>query len=412
MLIKTRIIPAHREVFYIDGTDHSTGYEYIGESNETIEYAKGPRHCLGHCLWKPCHHTVLNKLDGLWGIGVWTYRNYSPAREYIGFCRSVPKAPSIPEGSWDASVIDQIIDQINLNCRESIMCYSGVLQAIPLVGGALRFNSIMRKAAAKLSKSLRRKPFTTAVKQLIQADFIDRFVVGPMIQDARMFLDAHNYVIRVMNTAYERNAAPVALQAQQVKTISKQTGSVSRAWGGYYGDRGRAIGSGVREDTVTSKAFARVDLSYDTHALSPIKLWATRCGVTRPLDSVWDLVPFSFVIDYFTRAGDFISGLSDQMSSQDGLKGKITQIHDLWGSCKIASTWTYKGTELRDANPRLTPVFQPSRETVTSYDYRRFQIPDPGTFLNSLENSNPLLQDSISLTKLRTIAELIIQAKL
>jgi hypothetical protein len=396
-----------RAPWYPDGQPGYYGRNFPASSNR-IEYGVGPKHAFGHCNWKPCTHTKSATTDGLFGIIFWEEKS-RPSVNYTGWLQANPAdfGTTIPSGTWDSEVIEDIISQINLNCSESIMCYSGVLQAIPLVGGAFKFTSIMNRAAKKLSKSFKKQPFTTVVKQLIQGDFINRFVVGPMIQDAKMFNDACDYVLRVMNTAYERNAAPTALQASRTKLLSSDSGSyydkigVGYCWADY-----------TRKRSLTSKAFARVDLSYDVRAISPIKLWATRCGITRPLDSVWDLVPFSFVIDYFTRAGDFISGLSDKMSAQGGLEGKITQIHDLWGSFTASDVYEFKGTTTSDIGTRYNYWYQPSVQRISSARFTRFPISDPGSFLNSLESSNPLFQDSISLTKLRTIAELIIQAKL
>lgn len=405
----SRNVEVSRRYYDNIAQDPFINYKQLPGFLNKIQYAVGPKHSLGHCLWKECTHDVSRHVSGPYGI---FFGRAAYNRHFCQIARPIEAkwSTTAPSGEWDPSCVNGVLDQINLNCSESIMCYSGVLQAIPLVGGALKFSSIMNRAAKKLSKSFKKQPFTTVVKQLIQGDFINRFVVGPMIQDAKMFSDATNYVLRVMNTAYERNAAPTALRSKSVKLLGTESGSGSQ-------EHSNTIlrYNWTRVRSITSEAFARVDLHYDVRAISPIKLWATRCGITKPLESVWDLVPFSFVIDYFTRAGDFISGLSEELSSQDGLSGRVTCVHDLWGAYKASDVVTCTGTTYGfNNNNGFTRdcVWQPTKSLVQSYHYTRFPISNPGAFLNSLESSNSLFQSSISLTKLRTIAELIIQAKL
>jgi len=401
---KRRVIVSERHWWV--PIDTSYNYVTIPASYDLIEYGNGPKYnAFGRLNWKPCHHSVSNKISGVYGI----YYGEN-GRDGYQICRPVwvpSTAPVVPSGTWDADVVHDIVSQIDLNCQEAIMCYSGILQAIPLVGGAFKLTSILNRAGRQLSKSFKRKPFTTVVKQLISLDFIDRFVVGPMIRDAQTFLDASNYVVRVMNTAYERNSMPVGLQAERTSTISEQNGSSYKELNNTY-----LHFDWTRKSVVVSKAFAKLQLHYDTNAIDPIKLWATRCGITRPLESAWDLVPFSFVIDYFTRAGDFIGGLSDEISRQGALSGRITAIHDLWGSVKASNQYTVVGTTATSRGYPYNVSWMPSTQTYESYDYLRFPIADPGTFLNLLEQEESFFKTSLSLTQLRTIAQLIIQAKL
>jgi hypothetical protein len=286
--------------------------------------------------------------------------------------------------------------------------YSGILQAVPLVGGAFKFVSIMNRAARRFSKEFRKKPFTTVVKAAISGDFIDRFVVSPTIDDARRFLDASNYVVRVMNTAYERNAMPVALQGETSQTLYSSTGS-----GTGYGNPWPTYDV-KRMASVSTKAYLLLEAHYDTNAIDPIKLWADRCGITRPLDSVWDLVPFSFVVDYFTRAGDFISGLSDRMASQEGLRGRVGSLLGCWwlASAKAEDKYTVTGGGAQ-GNYSWNPLdVIPGEVTIASSTFSRSRVYDPGSIISSIEDKNSLFHVDLSPTRIRTIAELVIQAKL
>lgn len=80
-------------------------------------------------------------------------------------------------------------------------------------------------------------------------------------------------------------------------------------------------------------------------SLSPMKVWANRVGITRPLDSLWDLIPFSFVCDYFFRVGDWIEGISQHIADFKELRGDIIDAKDQW----ICDKWSVgRTTEVRN----------------------------------------------------------------
>jgi hypothetical protein len=309
------------------------------------------------------------------------------------------------------------MDQLDLNSRENVLLYSGVLQAVPLLGSVFKFNRILKDAARKFGKDLRKKPFTTAVKSLISADFIDRFVISPTIDDARRFMDATNYVLRVIDTARERNAHQFALQSASTDVREH---SEEQSYSSVNGDSGEINYLRVSDRRIETKAFILLEAEYDMMAVDPLKIWAQRVGLTRPLDSVWDLVPFSFVIDYFTRAGDFISALSDEMSSVDGLKGRITRINDLWYTQTRRSIRYRQGLSLRrppsmaGGTWEMYPRFTAGRGGISNVVFTRRRIKNPWVYLLSLQHQEDYLSINLSLssTRKRTIAELVMQAKL
>jgi hypothetical protein len=182
----------------------------------------------------------------------------------------------------------------------------------------------------------------------------------------------------------------------------------------------------VRQTTeryIEDKAFALCEGTYDMTGDAPLQLWARRVGLTRPLDSAWDLVPFSFVIDYFTRAGDFISALSDEMSSVNGLSGSMVKIRDLWGTHRTVARvisqplrWISKPDLFWNDRRIEGPSF--TDDSVITYEsgtFERFRVQNQWSVLSSLQRK---VSDYLSITlnpsstQKRTIAELIIQAKL
>jgi hypothetical protein len=309
-----------------------------------------------------------------------------------------------------SGVFSKIWDQLDLNCHDSVMLYSGILQAIPLVGGAFKFVDVMNRLGRKLSRDFKKRPFTTVVKSAISLDFIDRFVVSPTIDDARKFINAHNYVINVMNTMYERSGVlPTAYEmqskVQDVHASSAYTCSPAQP----STPTPISLSGEMTERSVgETKVFVLANVAYDTAAADPIKFWATRLGVTRPLDSFWDLVPFSFVVDYFTRAGDFISSVGDELTDQDALKGVIQKIHGCWCTQKVTRERVANFTAGSGGYWGRNTLVQPGVARTERGRFLRFPCSSLDT---APEDPSGFFRLDLSTVRARTIAELILQMK-
>lgn len=403
---KSKTIAARRIPELVRTSTGSGNYTVIPGYTEEIKYLKGPEFSAGKRLWKPCTHTVVNKISG-----PASSFSYYEGRDYNGNVVPIKSfSNAAPQAEFDSSVLQSIWDQVDLNCSDAVLLYSGVVQAVPLLGGALKFNRIMRDVSRKLRADFKKKPFTTVLKSAISADFIDRFVVSPTIDDARKFADATNYVLRVMNTVHHRNMAPFALEGQSTTIFRESTSSGTS----------RVASSNIAYDYTriekrysTTKMFALISGRYDTAAIDPVKLWATRVGLTRPLDSAWDLVPFSFVIDYFTRAGDFISALSDEMSSQEGLRASMCRIHALWYTLTNSHSLEYRCSAPYDLSGRVNVRGTEGYAKAESTVFVRAPVPDAWSRVLSLPTSiGDFVNVDLGVTRGRTLAELFIQAKL
>lgn len=397
------------------------GPHYWSSGSDYIDYGSGRKLPSGAWPWKECVHETISERQPIVGTTEQTAQFKSDGKVVWMNSANIIlnwNAPSLPTSDWDESVLVNLLDQLNLNCRDSVMLYANVVQAVPLLGGVMRLNKILSDVASHISKGMRRQPFTTVIKSLISADFIDRFVISPTIDDARKFADACNYVLRVIATARERNSHIFALDSG-VKTTyldKEETVDVDAAWAPRWQAAIRST------QYAESKAFMLLEARYAVDAVSPLKLWAARTGFSRPLESLWDLVPFSFVADYFARGQDFISALSNEMSDQEGLSGTITRIHDLWGTHKVVGESRAISAK-RVGEPSYnygymtnqTCVDTPHEAYVRNVRFRRFRIPNPWRTLARLE-SQPEDWCRITLNptaaQKRTIAELVIQAKL
>jgi hypothetical protein len=389
-------------VNYFESTGRKS-YTY-GSYSDRIEYQDGPKYVDGHVNWKQCTHTWRKPPSYI----TWTANFYkwwgNPQRVSYGWTGQLGASPryqppTFSEVPSTQELWDKFYDQLDLNCSDGVLLYSGILQAVPLVGGALKGVSLLNRAARNLAKSLRKQPFTTVVKQLIQADFIDRFVVSPTLDDMRKFADATDYVLRVLNTAHSRNNEVFTAFEQKTSVTTKES------TGSWDGNQGAARWHLSMKHTATASAELRViaRVTYDTAAISPIKLWAARVGLSRPLDSVWDLIPFSFVIDYFTRAGDFISHVGDALSDQEALRPTAAIVSDAWLLQKVEGLSRVIGNASKQSHVESLVVT--SNEAEISFgEFRRFRVPimnDRGFW-----DRGGFIQPNLSSTRQRTLAEL------
>lgn len=406
----------------VDTSGRTTNvYTKLVSGSDTISYDGGPKYLNGALNWKSCLHTSEDVLTGgpilVGNVQEHHYRYPDRTQRHFQATYAFPSPtsslPALPDGSFDPQCVANCLSQIDLNSTENVLLYSGVIQAVPLVGSVLKLSSILNTAARRFGKSLRKKPFTTAVKTLISADFVDRFVISPMLDDAHRFQAATDYVLNVINTARERNAHRFAVE-------NELTSSSVGAWSttstfGICGGRIRATREERKGTMLRSKAVILLEARYDMMAVDPLKVWAQRVGLTRPLDSVWDLVPFSFVIDYFTRAGDFISALSDEMSNVEGLKGRITRILDAWQMFTRESLVEARAVGMSYV-PASSYVFDyakgvPGIGGRKRLSFSRTRIGNVFAVLRQLE-TDPMISLDLSSVQKRTIAELIIQSKL
>lgn len=415
----------YRKLSSQSGATQSTINLALGSSS--ITYASGPKYDTKHrCRWKYCRQdSGFNYINTAYAE--WNGRWNAAKRDLVSWVKpqGIYKASDlyrIPGTNPDiSSCLSTLLDQVDLNCHDSVLLYSGIVQAVPLVGGAFKFVKIMNDVGKKFVKEFRRKPFWTVVKSAISADFIDRFVISPTIDDARKFLDASNYVVRVMNTLHNRHNYYTAFENTSTEVHNMDSGDRSESYGvNGMGTTGRITFSGpwTKRAYSTTKTYALAKVQYQPDEVSALKLAATRYGVTRPLDSVWDLVPFSFVIDYFTRAGDFISELGDKLSDQEGLKGKIADIHGAWYSHTCSSEWvwdvhTTNGiTRVNDYYPTSASAIS-GKVSSSMKTFVRAPIPDIWSAITNIPDpSNGLFRWDLSATRARTLLELFIQAKL
>lgn len=326
------------------GPTRTLTYRLQGNVSERIEYDDGPKYVDFHSNWKRCSHIKNHVFSGIaatlhtrmhyWGPPFST----SKIVQYCPVDTSREFNPAIIAGV-DNHVTNEAVallqDKFDLNCKDRVLAYSYALDLIPLLGPFLKASSVLNrigKWAAKRGRAYRRRPFTMVVTDAMRADLINRFVIQTTVAETRLILTVFERCQRAWEQAHQRNNGWTTLTAEASSGRITETGQAgcksyagNLSWPSVKWGYNRKLG-------VTSKVHAVLKLEYDIAKADPVKWVAQALGITTPLESAWDKIPFSFVCDYFFRVGELISEVSHMDSSQDGLYGKVCDIAHVWAT--------------------------------------------------------------------------------
>lgn len=379
-----------------------------------IHYDDGPKYdATGGLNWKKCTH-----IKGLSNSGYLAqasfYSNLLGPRSRFIRCQANEKpeafATSVSfEGSTAPKALwDLFHEQLDLNCKDRVQAYSGVIQLIPMLGTALRAGLVLKKISRWASHELRRKPFSTVVRAAIQADLIKRFVVETTVRDILMVNSSLDYCREQIERAAARSFAPAV--AVRTNFFVGKTNHLSGSAEDHDSEI-RVQYIGERRTGVDARLCVLSEVKYDYATVNPLKLWLTRCGLITPLESAWDLVPFSFVVDYVLRIGEGIEELGDQYTSQDGLVGEVGKISGAWYSTFTGSKTHLTGKSLVLAYPKYVSDFAgiTGDQMFSNGIFRRY----PADILSSRSgfwDKGGLWKPSLSSVRKRTIAELALLA--
>lgn len=404
---------------YVGGYKHESGgsssFHLQWNPISSIRYQTLPKYSDNRLTWKQCYHQRISTVDGSLFSG--SYINLRNGGTTTFSCRyPVYRTPDLPSGNPRpvdlTDLFDAFYDSLDLNCRKSALAYSGIVQMVPLLGTTLRINSVLRRLASRLTRDLRRKPFSTVIRSAISLDFINRFAIKPTLDDMHTVQTAMDYTINTINEAWARSGSVVPYKVEIDNSSLTSDSSFNQR--NVYSTGVRATGRLKKSLVSRSELHALATVYYKPEEIRPIQLWATRCGLTKPLGSIWDLIPFSFVTDYFFRTGEFIDGLENLVNDQDALKGKLANLQSLWVTEKVGrrtewicesaslSGWYVQNLKITKGTARLEDiVFQRRPCSLNDYSQAGFWDQKWAGFAPSL-----------SMTRKRTLVQLFLQKKL
>lgn len=191
---------------------------------------------------------------------------------------------------------------------------SGAMPAsVNLVVNAVEFASvktlipqIFKIGGNLLKNKLGRK----SLKELANGHLLYSFGVVPLISDIKGLLNVRKSVQKRICELEARNCRTVRITKRcapdtQSSTYSGSFSVYPEHLVNYQGTVEATIGGAVSADCTAFYNTASPE--------SQCKLWASALGLSTPLQSIWELIPFSFVWDWFVPIGSTFQRLEDKL---------------------------------------------------------------------------------------------------
>lgn len=207
-------------------------------------------------------------------------------------------------------------------------------------------------------------------------------------------------------TAHRRNNELTVLSSsKQVVTKEFSTGTSRLDYPPNFADAG-ATADVHKYSECTATVQCRAQLVYKLNEADPVRWIAHALGIDTPLESIWDKIPFSFVVDYFTRIGEFFETVGDRYG-QDALRATVANISDMWlmTKCHTRTDWTARNPW---CNRWMTIQMISNKLSVTGYETFR-RIPILFRTSSGFWDKGGLFDVRLSSVRKRTLLELAIQ---
>jgi hypothetical protein len=271
--------------------------------------------------------------------------NDSSNTEYRGqswFDNYVVPAGFIP--TPDASLTEAAVLSAAANCigeAWDVLTFSATLNqtAKTIASAGRRFNSLTLQMALRAKRKAKKDP--ASVYRYFRDLWLEaRYGIRPIMYDA---YDAANFLSKMLNGEI---GGLITGRGRQTETFNKQSGE----WTHY------DITWDILDDLHYSSTFIHRGIAY--HA--PKKL-GKHGLVADPLVTAWELMPYSFVVDWFVDIGSWVQTLSPQVSNV---------YLGIGSSLRVDST--FSGERIYRVKPgRGTGTWSNGKKLVTAQTYYR-----------------------------------------
>lgn len=392
------------------------GYATLNDLNR-IEYDEGPPHNAdGSARWKNCIHN--------WSLGsagiviVREYNNYSGL--YDDYAHHLPAGVQNLQsrylGEWRSNPLPSP-SSIMGACEDTM---SGRLEttALPITDlaqmsrAALGNRGLMGELTGAFTDLFSRKPKSLGdlVKKTASAHLAWKFGIVPLVHTLLSLISATNRVdkhldkLRAINESDQLNFTVTMTPFDTSRIISENAPYA------YSSQSNRQVTCRQTLKTRTTiKAHFRTSVRYDTSDALRTRLLWDACGVTNLIGTVWDLVPWSFVIDWFVSVSDFCAQL-DRYYFQAVPLERMGELRDVWytatRSTKLVSdrfVATNAGIDWRRVSLRASPT----EAYISSGEFIRSRIDNPTlrTFLGEINVKGTSLTTSQKVTGLELLLQ-------
>ena len=256
----------------------------------------------------------------------------------------------IPSGLSDSDIQDLQVEAATAALSQRGRSDANSWETLAEIGKTVR---TLRHPIDSFWRSFRKKEFRAASASVSasNAHLIWRYALSPLIKDVSTILkNLHDGPEPLPIRKTTRKKAEMSQSWSSQRTV--QYGPYTLSWEAQYEDKVKVRAASLDEETI---ALGKI-LGFDGKSLATLP---------------WELVRYSFVVDWFANVGDYLGSLADVANSNKHLGGCVTT--ERWLTARISATCVGVGstwTLTRSPNVKLLGVeFNKHRST---------SLPSPG----------------------------------
>lgn len=384
--------------------------------NNKIIYDAGPKFDNKHPKFKGCSHTktvlypLRSTLEGAFNpinvLGGYVRRYEGQLHTPFvpnAFARFGSKSTTFPSYS---EVYEGLQNEIDGNMTPDRMFLSTIFEFVS-GKGLVKTLTDMFSDARKTIKNPNRT-FKEVAKTSVNTDLGYRFGVAPVIGDVKALLGVLSKVQEHVNNLSSRSGKDLVYKHTISKSLSESedavTGYVSRV-----PYTGNIPITATHEFVVKRTMFVRANVKYSVSDSTFAAQILRDLGFMSPLATAWDLLPFSFVFDYFVDFGSKLTELENRISGVlTKPANKVANLTSVWVTDKIEYKTSVNGG-IKFHNSAYTKHCQRLNGGVT---YRKTVFNRYPLSPEHLANTNSWeLNTSLTARQHQTILELLVQRK-
>jgi len=216
----------------------------------------------------------------------------------------------------------------------------------------------------------------TAIKEGVNADLLYKFGVKPAISDVRKALSAHSTVNRRMAFLNKNAGNYVPIR------VRKSTSQTTYDYADFDPSLPYHVANHLREKKASFGLFAMGRVRKDINESSKYRLYAEYFGLNKIVGTAWELIPFTFVADWFTNAQERINDLT-RIRLGEGAFYNLTSQGYSQKKELLYETVLFPGTIFGSNTSIVTPELPSPLLRMKVVDYTRGPgIPDTSGFFD------------------------------
>lgn len=309
--------PIHSITLFVGGgtnTDYGVaGHEYVVTSSIVDRVAEGK-------VWHPVHHERREIFDSSQSIAIHRDKYSGWSKEWLGPAATLLKVPLLEELisnaerasplDWDTCYQDLLREASGAFSASSTLAVN-----IAELADIKKLGLSMLKRIRSLRSILSPRRFGRyTLKELANMHLELVFGLQPLVRDTIDFFSIRQEIKRKMDRLYQMG------QYEEIRTRTSSSYTIDHTGlPGYYMRTGLPVTANVSisvSSTGCLTAFCSRDLMDERSAF--IRLLIGRLGLNNPALITWELIPFSFVVDWFLPVGTWIERASGSWNNYIG----------------------------------------------------------------------------------------------